>query len=55
MTVMLLLLKNSQVKKGSEMVHCYDAAASSFVAKVRCDVFAHFKAVTVEHYSSLQN
>jgi hypothetical protein len=37
------------------MVNCRDATASSFVAKVRGEVFAHFHAVAVKHHSSMQN
>jgi hypothetical protein len=35
------------------MVLCHDATASSFVAKVRGKVFAHFFAVAVKHHSSI--
>jgi hypothetical protein len=35
---------------------CYrDATASSFVAKVRCEVFANFHAVAVKRHSSMRN
>jgi hypothetical protein len=30
------------------MVHCRDAAVSSLVAKVRDEVFTHFRAVTIK-------
>jgi hypothetical protein len=36
-------------------VHCPDATASSFFAKVRGEVFAHFHAVTVKRHSSMRN
>jgi hypothetical protein len=41
------------VANDSEMV-CYDATASSFVAKVLDEVFAHFHAVTVKRHSSMR-
>jgi hypothetical protein len=41
-------------EKGSEMVHCHDATASSFDAKVWGEVFIHFHAVTMKHHSSMQ-
>jgi hypothetical protein len=50
-----VVVKNSLVKKGSEMVHCRDEIASSFVAKVRCEVFPHFYAVLVKHDNSIRN
>jgi hypothetical protein len=34
-------------KRKSEMVHCRDATASSFVTKIRGEIFAHFQAVKV--------
>jgi hypothetical protein len=37
------------------MVHCRDATASSFVAKVRSKVFVHFHALTIKHHSSMRN
>jgi hypothetical protein len=37
------------------MVHCCDAIASSFVAKVRSEVFTHFHAVAVKCHSSMRN
>jgi hypothetical protein len=42
---MLFLVKNFLVKKEVETVRCRDARASSFVAKVRGEVFSHFHAV----------
>jgi hypothetical protein len=45
--VMLFLSKISWRKK-SETVHCRDATASSFVAKVRDEVFAHFQVIAVK-------
>jgi hypothetical protein len=50
--VALFLVKNSLVK---EIVHCYDATASSFVTKVRGEVFTHVHAVAVKRHSSMQN
>jgi hypothetical protein len=38
-----------------EIVHCCDAAARSFVAKVWGEIFAHFHAVTIKYYSKVQN
>jgi hypothetical protein len=52
MTVMLLLVKNSLVKKELSDGDCHDATASSFVAKVRGEVFTHFHAVAVKRHSS---
>jgi hypothetical protein len=37
------------------MVLCSDVTASSFVAKVRGEVFAHFHAVAVKRHSSMWN
>jgi hypothetical protein len=37
------------------MVHFRDAAASSFVAKVWGEVFAHFPPITIKRHSSTQN
>jgi hypothetical protein len=37
------------------MVRCRNATASSFVAKFRGDVFAHFHAVAVKRHSSMRN
>jgi hypothetical protein len=37
------------------MVCCCDATASSFVAKVRGEVFAYFHAVAVKCHSSMRN
>jgi hypothetical protein len=42
-------------KRKCETVCCHDATASNFVGKVRCEVFAHFHAVTVKCHSSMQN
>jgi hypothetical protein len=41
-------------KRKCETVRC-DAAASSFVAKVRGEFFAHFHAVAVKSRSSMRN
>jgi hypothetical protein len=38
-----------------EMVCCRDATASSFVATVWDEIFAHFRAVTVKQHSSMWN
>jgi hypothetical protein len=51
---MLFLVENSLVKK-SKMACCRDATASSFVAKVRGEVFAHFHVVAVKRHSSMRN
>jgi hypothetical protein len=40
-------------KRRCETVHCRDATASSFVAKVQGKVFTHFHAVTVKCHSSI--
>jgi hypothetical protein len=42
-----VLVKNSLVKRRCETVRCHDSTASSFVAKVRGEVFAHFHTVAV--------
>jgi hypothetical protein len=42
-------------KRKFETVHCRDATASSFVAEVRGEVFAHFHAAAVKHKSSMRN
>jgi hypothetical protein len=42
-------------EKDSETVRCRDATASSFVAKVRGEVFAHFHAVVVKRHCSVRN
>jgi hypothetical protein len=41
-------------EEGSEMVHCLAPTASSFVAKVWSDVFAHFHAVPVKRLGSMR-
>jgi hypothetical protein len=41
-------------KRKYEMM-CHDATASSFVDKVRDEVFAHFHAVTIKRHSNMQN
>jgi hypothetical protein len=38
-----------------ESVRCRDATASSFVAKVRGEAFAHFHAVAVKRHNSVRN
>jgi hypothetical protein len=52
---MLLLVKNILVKKEVWDLCCLDATASSFVARVRGEVFAHFHAVAVKRHSSMRN
>jgi hypothetical protein len=42
-------------KRMCETVRCRDATASSFVAKVRGEVFAHFHAFAVKLHSSMRN
>jgi hypothetical protein len=37
------------------MVHCHDATAISFAAKVRGEVIGHFDAVTVGRHSRMRN
>jgi hypothetical protein len=52
MTVMLFLVKNSQVKKRKrEMVHCCDY----FVVKVQSKVFAHFHTLATKCHNSMLN
>jgi hypothetical protein len=53
--VLLFFLKNSLAKRKCETVHCHDATASSFVAKVQSKAFVHFHAVAVKHHKSVQN
>jgi hypothetical protein len=48
---MLFLVKNSLVKKDVRR----DATASSFVAEIRGEAFAHFQAVAVECHSIMWN
>jgi hypothetical protein len=55
MTVMLFLVKKFPGEKEVETLHCRDARKSSFVSKVRGEVFAHFHAVTVKRHSSMRN
>jgi hypothetical protein len=50
-----LWLKNPRWKTKYETVHCRHATASSFVSKVRGEVFAHFCVVTVENFSNMWN
>jgi hypothetical protein len=45
---LFFFVKNSLVEKHVG-VHCCDATASSFVAKVRGEIFAHFCAAAVKH------
>jgi hypothetical protein len=37
------------------MVRCHDAAVSSFVAKVRGEVFLYFHAVAVKRHSNMRS
>jgi hypothetical protein len=52
---MLFLVKNSLVKKKYGNVRCRYTTASSFVVKVRVEVFARSHAVAVRHHSSMRN
>jgi hypothetical protein len=45
---MLFLVKNSMVKKEVRDNALSDATANYFVAEVRCEVFAHYRTVTVK-------
>jgi hypothetical protein len=51
---MLLLAKKSLVKGKYETVRCRDATASSFVTKVRREVFTHFHTIAMNHHSSMR-
>jgi hypothetical protein len=51
----VFLKKNPWLKRKCETVRCRDATASSFVAKVRGEVFAHFHAVAVKRHNSMRN
>jgi hypothetical protein len=42
-------------KRKCETVRCCDATASSFVTKVRGEVFAHFHTPAVKSYNSMWN
>jgi hypothetical protein len=53
-TVMLFWGKNSLVKKKRQALRCREATGSSFVAKVRREVFSYFHAVAVKRHSSVQ-
>jgi hypothetical protein len=48
------VVKNSLVKRKWENVRCRDTTASSFVAKVRGEVFSHIIAVAVKRHSSVR-
>jgi hypothetical protein len=37
------------------MLHCHEATARYFVAKVQGEVFACFHAVTIKHHNSMLN
>jgi hypothetical protein len=50
---MLLLVKDSLLKKEVRVGTCPDATASSFVPKVRVEAFAHFDTVAANHHSSM--
>jgi hypothetical protein len=43
------------LQRKCETVRCSDAAASSVIAKVRGEVFAHFQAVAVKRHSTIWN
>jgi hypothetical protein len=49
--------KNSLLKKEKECetVRCHAATASSYVAEVRSEVFAHFRAVSINCDNKMQN
>jgi hypothetical protein len=47
--------KNTWWKRKCEAVRCRDVTASSFVAKVLGEVFAHFHSVAVKRHSSMRN
>jgi hypothetical protein len=51
----VVLVKNSMVKEEVWDGGCSDATASSFVAGVRGEVFAHYYAVAAKRYSSIRN
>jgi hypothetical protein len=55
MTIMLFLVEKFPGEKGSVMVCCREATASSFVAKVLGKVFTHFHAVAVKRHSTTHN
>jgi hypothetical protein len=42
-------------KRERETMHCCDTTASSSVAKVWCEVFAHFHASAIKCHSSMRN
>jgi hypothetical protein len=53
--IMFVFSEKFPGEKGSEMLHCCDATASSPVTKFLGIVFAHFHSVTVKCHSSMQN
>jgi hypothetical protein len=53
--VMLCLVTCPLWRRKCGTVRCYDATASSFVAKVQGEVFSHFHTFTVEDHSSMRN
>jgi hypothetical protein len=55
MTLVLFLVINPLARRKSETVRCRDATVSSFVAKLRGEVFAYFQALVVKRHSSMQN
>jgi hypothetical protein len=46
---------DQEFSSGKEMLRCRDATVTSFVAKVRGEVFAHFYPVTLKRHNSMQN
>jgi hypothetical protein len=51
----LVFVQKFPGEKGNKMVHYCGATATSFVAKVRGKVIAHFHIVTVKRHSSMRN
>jgi hypothetical protein len=47
----IFFIKNDPGEKESEMVPCHYTTATSFVAKFRGEVFAHFHTVTVKRHT----
>jgi hypothetical protein len=52
---LVILVKDSQIKEKCGTPRCRDATGSSFVAKVRGEVFAHVHAVAVRRHRSMWN
>jgi hypothetical protein len=51
----IVFRQNLLVEKKCETVRCRDETASSFVAKFRGEVFAHFHAVALKRHRSMWN